>query len=244
MTVCPCKERDVGHRSKHNSVAAARIAEVLSNAGFINENANLNVVPCCPDKHLHDEMPDHTKHYVILCISKGLLEHTACVLNQGLSGVLADGNSAALDVASLTPGQKVWLAGLAARMVKFNNDQKGVLNALSSCKNYDTVIPIPKCTVEKPLPLSAVTLKECDSALFCMKSKEIVKNMTPLHNIPERNAVWSSFRSQSAFFPGVGRLRWYLGDAIGFYFAWLRSYCLSLIFPSSVGLLTWLLVSV
>lgn len=149
----------------------------------------------------------------------------------------------ALGVASLTPGQKVWLGGLAVRMVEFSHDQKDVLNALTSCESYSTIPPVPKCTVKKPLSLSSVTLKEHDSALFCMKSKEIVKNMTPLHHIPERDAVWSSFRGQSAFFPGVSWLRWYLGDGIGFYFAWLRSYCFSLVFPSSVGLLTWLVVS-
>eukprot|EP00108_Taenia_solium_P011323 TsM_001012800 transcript=TsM_001012800 gene=TsM_001012800 len=236
---------DAGHRSRHNSFAAVRIAELLSNAGFIDEDAKLKVVSCCSEKDLCDRALSHTKHYVLICTPETLLQRTACILNQGFSGVLADDKSVAtaLGVASLTPGQRVWLGGLAARMVEFSHDQKDVLNVLKSCENYSTIPPVPKCTVKKPLSLSAVTLKERDSALFCMKSMEIVKNMTPLHDIPKRDAVWSSFRGQSTLFPGVSCLRWYLGDAIGFYFAWLRSYCFSLVFPSSVGLLTWLLVS-
>lgn len=90
MTVCPCKKHDAGHQSRHNSFAAVRIAELLSNAGFIDEDAKLNAVSCCSEKDMCDGAPSHTKHYVLVYVSEALLRHTVCVLNQGFYGVLAD----------------------------------------------------------------------------------------------------------------------------------------------------------
>lgn len=68
--------------------------------------------------------------------------------------------------------------------------------------------------------------------------------MTVLHNIPERRFVWANFRGRVHWFPTVKWLRWYLGDSIGFYFAWLQSYCIALAIPAILGLLTWICVAI
>lgn len=145
---------------------------------------------------------------------------------------------------SLTPGQKAWLGGLAVRMVEFSDEQKELLTTLKSCQNYSSVAPVPRPTAPNPICLSAVSSSEHKSALFSMKSSELVKDMTVLHNISERRFVWSNFRSHVRWFPTVKWLRWYLGDAIGFYFAWLHSYCIALAIPAILGLLTWICVAI
>ncbi|KAM7537762.1 hypothetical protein Aperf_G00000066429 [Anoplocephala perfoliata] len=247
MTVCPCEEKfDKEHTIKHNSFAAVRVAELLSNAGFINKNIQIEVTSCCSVKNLLNEKLDHKKHYIIVRTGKAVLRHFVAALNQGFSGVLSDETNEATSIAifSLTPGQRAWLGDVAVRMIEFNQEQKDILTALKSCKNFSTVSPIPPLSPSNPVYLSAVSSNERNCALFCLKSAEIVKEMTPLHNVSERAVVWSNFRSHVRWFPTVTWLRWYLGDSIGFYFAWLHSYCLTLLIPSALGLLTWICVAI
>lgn len=129
-------------------------------------------------------------------------------------------------------------------MIEFNQEQKDILTTLKSCKNFSSVYPIPPLSASGSVYLSAVSSNEHSSAIFSMNSAEIVKEMTPLHNVSERTVVWANFRSHVRWFPTVKWLRWYLGDAIGFYFAWLRSYCLALLIPAALGLVTWICVAV
>ena len=117
------------------------------------------------------------------------------------------------------------------------------MSVLKSCKNYKSISPFPKCAISKPLTCTLDVFNERDSVFFCLKSTEIIKGISSLHNIPQRTLVWSHFRSH-AYFPPVDWLRWYLGNVIGFYFAWLRNYCLSLIIPSTTGLLAWMLITI
>nr|CDS29090.1 protein of unknown function DUF590 [Hymenolepis microstoma] len=245
MTVCSCEEKlDKEHASRHNSFAAVRVAELLSYAGVINRNVRIQVTACCTEKNLHDETPDHTKHYIIVRTCKAVLKHVVAALNQGCSGGLSDENNEATNLAvdSLTPGQKAWLGDLAVRMVAFSEAQKEILTTLKSCQSYLTVSPIPLPSTLTPTSLSTFGSNEHSSAFFSVKSAKIVKEMTVLHNIPERRFVLSKFHDHLCWFPSVKWLRWYLGDTIGFYFAWLQSYCIALAIPAILGLLTWLFV--
>ncbi len=152
----------------------------------------------------------------------------------------------AMALAALTPGQKTWLGSFAVRMVKLSEEQQKVLAALKSCKEFESISAIPKPTkvANEPSSTLPVASRERDSAIFCLTSAELTKEMSPLHDLNERATVWSNFRAHSIFFPSVKWLRWYLGDAIGFYFAWLYYYCVTLVIPSAAGLLTWTLVSI
>uniref|UniRef100_A0A5K3FUF6 Anoctamin n=2 Tax=Mesocestoides corti TaxID=53468 RepID=A0A5K3FUF6_MESCO len=246
MTVCACSQNDSEHRSKHNSIASIRLAEMLSSASSANESHKLDVSSCCSSDLVSDQKPLHKKHYLLVRVSRPLLQHCVSVLNQCFAGVFADENNVgtAVGVATLTPAQKAWLGGLAVRLVKLSTEQKEILSALKSCKDFDTISSAQVEAHAKTHPSPPIASLERESALFCMKSEELIKEMTPIHNISERATVWANFRSQSPLFPSVNWLRWYLGDAIGFYFAWLHYYCLALIVPSSVGLLTWVILAI
>lgn len=155
----------------------------------------------------------------------------------------------ALAFSALTPGQKAWLGYFAIRMLSLSPEQQKVLGVLKSCRDFESpaTVPPPKpptTTKIAAVPLSIIS-GERDSALFRLTSEELTKQVTPLHNFAERAKVWENSRKNSIlFFPSVKWLRWYLGDAVGFYFAWLLYYCIALIVPSSFGLLTWLLIAV
>ncbi|VDO01037.1 unnamed protein product [Rodentolepis nana] len=253
MTVSSCEEKhDKEHYSKHNSFAAVRVAELLSHVGVINRDVKIQVTACCSEKNLLDGIPDHKKHYLIVRTNKAVLKHVVAALNQGCSGSLSDENSegkfkevsTSLAVDSLTPGQKAWLGDLAVRMVAFSDEQKKILTDLKSCRSYLTVAPIPLPSTPTPSSLSTFGSNEHSSAFFSIKSAKIVKEMTVLHNIPERRFVFSNFSNHLYWFPTVKWLRWYLGDAIGFYFAWLQSYCIALAIPAILGLLTWIFVAI
>ncbi|VDL17835.1 unnamed protein product [Hymenolepis diminuta] len=247
MTVSSCeRKQDKEHASRHNSFAAVRLSELLSHAGVINKDVQIQVIPCCSEKNLHNGILDHKKHYIIVRTNKAVLRHFVAALNQGFSCVLSDENDEATSLAvdSLTPGQKAWLGSLAVRMVEFSEEQKAILTTLKSCQNYSSVSPIPLPTIPNPISLSAFGSNKYSSALFSMNSTEVANEMTVLHNIPERRFVWANFRSHVQWFPTVKWLRWYLGDSIGFYFAWLQSYCIALAIPAILGLLTWICVAI
>lgn len=247
MSVSSCEEKhDKEHASRHNSFAAVRVAELLSYAGVINKDVKIQVTACCTEKNLLDEIPNHKKHYIIVRTNKAVLKHVVAALNQGCSGGLSDENNEATNLAvdSLTPGQKAWLGDLAVRMVAFSEAQKEILTTLKSCHSYLTVAPIPLPSAPTSTSLSTFGSNEHSSAFFSIKSAKIVKEMTVLHNIPERRFVLSKFHNHLCWFPTVKWLRWYLGDTIGFYFAWLQSYCIALAIPAVLGLLTWIFVAI
>lgn len=140
-----------------------------------------------------------------------------------------------LSVHKLTPGQQAWLGAFSIRMVMLTSEQQLELNKLKSCAHYASSNKADGNASLYPSP---------KSALVCLKAEALAKEISPLHKHEDRAGVWKSISSLRSPFPTVNGLRWYLGDALGFYFAWLHYYFLALFALSGLGLVTWIAIAV
>ncbi|BHF65766.1 hypothetical protein SprV_0200877900 [Sparganum proliferum] len=242
MTVCACTSSDVRHRSKHNQVVAQKLAALLSSVGKLSEDAKLVVTPCCPLGTTHTH---HTKHFITLEASKPLLRHCMGIVNHYFNDLFTEeGNSdSSLDPDILSPGQRSWLGSLAVRMLHLSEDQLSELRTIKSCKTYESTDQVAHEYQNKEAapgtPPKSTTTGE-DAALYCLRSEGLTKELTPLHDISARAEVWRHFCAWHSPFPAVEWLRWYFGDGLGYYFAWLRYYCLALLVLTGIGLVAWM----
>lgn len=85
MTVCACSSTDRQHRSMHNSLVASRVAEMLSaaaNAAATSNNVKLEVTSCCSSMQADTLKLDHPKHFVLIRVSKAVLQHCISDFNR------------------------------------------------------------------------------------------------------------------------------------------------------------------
>ncbi len=90
MTVCACSSSDSKHRSKHNSLVATRLAELLSSVGVVSASTKLEVSTCCPRLVTENEQPDHKKHYILIKAPQPVLRHSISIVNKCFAGAFAD----------------------------------------------------------------------------------------------------------------------------------------------------------
>ncbi|VDP06056.1 unnamed protein product [Schistosoma margrebowiei] len=74
------------------------------------------------------------------------------------------------------------------------------------------------------------------SALFILEYLGLISNLTRSHDKMERRSIWTDHFSTLNVFPNSEKLRQYFGDSIGFYFVWMKSYCVYLTCPLIAGL--------
>ncbi|VDP42099.1 unnamed protein product [Schistosoma mattheei] len=85
-------------------------------------------------------------------------------------------------------------------------------------------------------------LKQCASLLrpdLSIDKQEylgLISNLTRSHDKMERRSIWTDHFSTLNVFPNSEKLRQYFGDSIGFYFVWMKSYCVYLTCPLIAGL--------
>ncbi|VDM02639.1 unnamed protein product [Schistocephalus solidus] len=239
MTVCACTSSDVRHRSRHNQLVAQKLASLLSSVGKLSDHSKLIVTPCCPSGTTHT---DHTKHFIALEAPKHLLRHYMGIVNHYFSDLFTEGESSdpSLNPDILSPGQRSWLGSLAVRMLHLSEDQLSELRTLKSCKTYESNEDVHENQNKRAATPHKSLITGEDTALFCLRSEGLTKELTPLHDVSARAEVLRHFSAWHSQFPAVEWLHWYFGDGLGYYFAWLRYYCLALLLLTGLGLTAWL----
>lgn len=162
----------------------------------------------------------HSTHFVLIYIPKLWLKQCASLLRPDLSIDKQELNNC---VQKLTGGQTAWLAELAIRSLVLS---KAHLESLV----YDLGLPLNLINDIDEYILSN------RSALFILEYLGLISNLTRSHDKMERRSIWTDHFSTLNVFPNSEKLRQYFGDSIGFYFVWMKSYCVYLTCPLIAGL--------
>ncbi|CAH8546336.1 hypothetical protein MS3_00005164 [Schistosoma haematobium] len=162
----------------------------------------------------------HSTHFVLIYIPKLWLKQCASLLRPDLSIDKQELNNC---VQKLTDGQTAWLAELAIRSLVLSKAHIKSLVcdlglSLNLIDNIDEYI-----LSNRP-------------ALFILEYLGLISNLTRSHDKMERRSIWTDHFSTLNVFPNSEKLRQYLGDSIGFYFVWMKSYCVYLTCPLIAGL--------
>lgn len=117
---------------------------------------------------------------------------------------------------TLTPGQKAWLAEFAIRMHLFPNKEFTVLlELLNKTRNPE---------------------QHDSPQLFTLQRWDLVSDLILRHDKLARRELSRLHYRSFHLFPDCDLLRAYFGDQVGFYFRWMRTYSVSLLLPTGVGL--------
>ncbi|VDO72321.1 unnamed protein product [Schistosoma curassoni] len=162
----------------------------------------------------------HSTHFVLIYIPKLWLKQCASLLRPDLSIDKQELNNC---VQKLTDGQTAWLAELAIRSLVLSKAHIKSLVcdlglSLNLIDNIDEYI-----LSNRP-------------ALFILEFLGLMSNLTRSHDKMERRSIWTDHFSTLNVFPNSEKLRQYFGDSIGFYFVWMKSYCVYLTCPLIAGL--------
>ncbi|KAK4471981.1 hypothetical protein MN116_005359 [Schistosoma mekongi] len=163
---------------------------------------------------------DHSTHFVLIYVPKLWLKQCASLLRPDLSINQEELNNC---IQKLTNGQTAWLAELAIRSLVLSEEQ------------------IKSLVDELNLPINLMNDIDMDislnrSALFTLESLGLISDLIRSHDKMQRRSIWTNQFSTLHIFPNSEKLRQYFGDSIGFYFVWMESYCIYLIFPLIAGL--------
>ncbi|CAH8514018.1 unnamed protein product [Heterobilharzia americana] len=126
-------------------------------------------------------------------------------------------------IEKLTNGQTAWLAELAIRSLILSKVQvESLINDLN--------LPLELMdTVDELISLNR-------PALFILECLGLTVDLIRSHDKVERRSIWKDYFTTVHLFPNSEKLRQYFGDSIGFYFVWMKLYCIYLICPLIAGL--------
>ncbi|CAH8849375.1 unnamed protein product [Trichobilharzia szidati] len=180
--------------------------------------------PCCA---LHEISTtdvshhcNHSTHFVLIHIPKLWLKQCASLLRPDMSINKQELNNC---VEKLTNGQSAWLAELAIRSLILSRLQvESLINDLDLPPNLMDNIDDQ--------------ISSNRSALFTLECLGLITDLIRSHDKIERRSIWKDYFATIHFFPNSEKLRQYFGDSIGFYFVWMKLYCMYLVCPLIGGL--------
>ncbi|CAH8497301.1 unnamed protein product [Schistosoma turkestanicum] len=183
---------------------------VFTSCCAVDETSKTDNSNCC----------DHSTHFVLIYVPKSWLKQCASLLRPDLSIDKQELNDC---IQKLSSGQTAWLAELAIRSLILSKAQ------------------IQSLVHDLDLPLNLVNnvdrhILSNRSALFTLECLGLISNLIRSHDKMERRYIWSDHFSSVHVFPDSEKLRQYFGDSVGFYFVWMKSYCVYLICPLIAGL--------
>ncbi|TPP67753.1 Anoctamin [Fasciola gigantica] len=177
--------------------------------------------PCCPSQPELEGKGDvmrakslkHSEHFLLLRVPRSRMIQVATLLRPELKHNV-DQLTHAVD--TLTPGQKAWLAEFAIRMHLFPDRAfTALMDLLQKTRSSE---------------------QHEANMLLTLQRWDLVSDLILRHDKPARRELSRLHYLSFHLFPKSELLRDYFGDQVGFYFKWMRTYSLSLLFPTGVGL--------
>ncbi|CAH8536449.1 unnamed protein product [Heterobilharzia americana] len=204
----------------------------LMSAFNSSDNEQLNIecghlptfTPCCTLNEISKNDVSynciHSTHFVLIYIPKLWLKQCTSLLRPDLSINKQELN---VCIEKLTNGQTAWLAELAIRSLILSKVQvESLINDLN--------LPLELMdTVDELISLNR-------PALFILECLGLTVDLIRSHDKVERRSIWKDYFTTVHLFPNSEKLRQYFGDSIGFYFVWMKLYCIYLICPLIAGL--------